>query len=210
MKKGKSEVIIVIDRSGSMQSIKTDIEGGLKTFIDKQKLEQGECFVSLYSFDDTTEKVFECKDIKEVKQILVEPRGSTALFDALGKAINEVGERLNKTDESERPEVVIFLALTDGGENASKEFKNDQIKEMIKTQETVFNWKFVYLGANQDAFASGQRYGFSGSTSMTYGTDTKSIIGTFDVLVSGVSCMRAAPAQSYSFSPEQRAAANQK
>ena len=210
MKKNKTEVILILDRSGSMSSIKNDIEGGLKTFVEKQKNELGECSVSLFQFDAEYESVFENQDIKSVPNITVNPRGMTALFDAIGKTINSVGERLSKTLEDDRPELVIVNVITDGFENSSKEFTKDQIKKLIKHQTDKYNWKFIFLGANQDAVLSGTDYGFVAGSSLTYGTSSNAIKGTFDVLCSGISCMRsmvektAASGAFYSFSDEDR------
>lgn len=205
MKKGKSEVIIVLDRSGSMLSIKSDMEGGFKTFLDKQKKEYGECFVSLYQFDDKYEAVFENKNIQELNEITIEPRGMTALLDAVGKTTNSVGERLSKTPEEERPETVIMAVITDGAENSSKEFTREQVKKLVEHQTTKYNWKYVFMGANQDAVMNGAGYGFQGGTSLSYGTSSQAISGAFHALASGVSCMRTAA--SYSFSDGDRKAA---
>lgn len=205
MKKGKSEVIIVLDRSGSMSSIKSDMEGGFKAFLDKQKKEDGECFVSLYQFDNEYEAVFENKDIQELNEISIEPRGSTALLDAVGKTTNSVGERLSKTPEEERPETVIMAVITDGAENASREFTREQVKKLVEHQSTKYNWKYVFMGANQDAVMNGANYGFQGGTSLSYGTSSQAISGAFYAFSSRVSCMRTAA--NYSFSDNDRKAA---
>jgi uncharacterized protein YegL len=204
MKKGKSEVIIVLDRSGSMSSIKTDMEGGFKTFLEKQKKEPGECLVSLYQFDNIYEAVFEAKPIGQVDEIVLVPRGWTALRDAIGKTINSVGERLAKTPEDERPEVIILVVITDGMENASKEFSAAQIKEMVTHQTEKYDWKFIFLGANQDAVLTGSEYGTSKGLSITYAANCAGVAGTFSALTSGVSCLRAC--SSYSFSEQDRQA----
>lgn len=207
MKKNLTEIIILTDRSGSMKSIQSDMEGGLKSFIEKQKEEKGECRITHYEFDDVIDLKINNVNIKDVEQITISPRGMTALFDALGKVINEVGERLSKTKEKDKPESIIVITATDGLENASKEFNSRQIAEMIKHQEIKYSWKFIYLGANQDAFAIGKAYGFQGATSLTYGTDSKSIGNTFAVLSEGVSKMRCCSTADYSFSDSQRKSA---
>lgn len=205
MKTGKSEVIIVLDRSGSMESIKNDMEGGLKTFIEKQKLDPGECFVSLYQFDTEYETVFENKNIQDVESIKIFPRGSTALFDAIGKATNSVGERLSKTSDEDRPETVIFVAITDGQENSSKEFKSPQIKDMVSHQTDKYNWKYLFMGANQDAILNGQNIGVVHGSSLNYGTSSQAISGAFFALSSGISCMKSVyTTGTYSFSEYER------
>ena len=190
MNKNKTEVILVLDRSGSMASIQTDVEGGLKAFIEKQRKEPGECFVSLYQFDTEYEPVFENVDIKNVRPIKVFPRGWTALHDAIGRTINAVGDRLSKTPEKDRPGLVIMTILSDGQENSSKEFTANKVKEMVKHQRKKYSWQFVFLGANQDAMLAGSSYGFSKGTTMTYAANSLGINNTFSTLSSGVSCMR--------------------
>ncbi len=177
MNKNKTEVIIILDRSGSMQSIKTDIEGGFKTFFDKQREQAGECFVSLYQFDTEYEMVFENKSVKDVTGITLVPRGSTALRDALGKTINTVGERLAKTPEADRPGAVIILTMTDGQENASKEFGATQIKDLVKHQTEKYQWDFVFIGANQDAVLSGADYGVLGGKSLSFAASAGGVAG---------------------------------
>ena len=176
MRPNKTEIVLIVDRSGSMASIKKDIEGGFKTFLEKQKALPGEANVTYYQFDDKHERVFELKPLSEVEGITIVPRGSTALLDATGRAINEVGGRLARTSEDERPENVIVVVLTDGEENASREFKIEKIKEMVKHQQEKYNWRFIFLGANFDAISAGASYGFTGGTTMSFATDSKSIL----------------------------------
>jgi uncharacterized protein YegL len=207
MKQNKSEIVIVLDRSGSMASIKNDMQNGLKSFLDKQKLEAGECTITCYQFDSEIDRILEDVDIKLISSISLDPRGSTRLFDAIGTAVDEVGKRLSAKPESERPEKVFVLVITDGEENSSHLYNNERVKEMIKLQEEKYSWKFIYLGANQDAFLTGQKYGFSGQTSMKYSTSSVGIQNTFDTLSRGVSVMRCdhdGLAASYSFSEEER------
>lgn len=208
MKKNKTDVVFCVDRSGSMGSIKDATQKGFADFIAKQKNEPGECYVSLYQFDDRYDTVFECKNVNDVGEYDLVPRGWTALLDAIGFTINKVGERLNNTPESERPELVIFTVLTDGFENRSKEFTKSKIKEMVEHQTNKYNWKFIFLGCNQDAVLTGESYGFSKGLSMTYNYSASSAASTFEVLSTGVLCLRScvlsgAPVN-YNFSNEQR------
>ncbi len=205
MKQNLTELLLILDRSGSMSAIKTDMEGGLKSFLDKQKLEKGECLVTFYQFDNIVEKVFEAKSIKDVADIKIEPRNMTALFDAVGTAINQVGERLDKTPQSERPESVLVIIITDGQENASRDFTKDKIKEMVKLQEGTYGWKFIFLGSNFDAFAAGQDYGFRGATSVSCAATKKGISKTFDVLSRKMSAVRACSAADLSYTVAERA-----
>lgn len=172
-----TELIIILDRSGSMSSIKKDMEGGLNTFITDQAKGPGECRVSLYQFDNVYEAVFENVPINEVKPIQIAPRGNTALYDALGRTINAVGARLAATPEKTRAGAVLVIAVTDGQENASTEFTVKQVKELVTHQETKYSWGFTYLGANQDGVLNGTAMGFNARSSISYSANSVGIIG---------------------------------
>lgn len=172
-----TEIILILDRSGSMSSIKKDMEGGLNTFITDQAKEPGECRVSLYQFDNVYEAVFENIPIKEVKPIQIAPRGNTALYDALGRTINAVGARLAATPEKARAGAVLVVVVTDGQENASTEFAVDKIKEMVTHQESKYSWGFTYLGANQDGVLNGTSMGFNSRSSISYSANSAGIFG---------------------------------
>jgi uncharacterized protein YegL len=150
----RSEIIVVLDRSGSMSNIKKDMEGGFDSFIAKQKEVPKDCRVTLVQFDDYIETVYTALPVANVPKLRLEPRGSTALFDALGKTMLDIGSRLRALPEAERPHQVVFLIITDGQENASREFAGHTIQSMTKTQRETFSWEFIYLGANQDAMAT--------------------------------------------------------
>jgi uncharacterized protein YegL len=203
MKKNKVEIVIVLDRSGSMSLIKNDMEGNFKTFLEEQKNQIGvEKFITLYQFDSEHEKVYELVNIKDIDSLTLTPRGATALLDALGNAINSVGQRLNKTSEDEKPENVIFLVITDGEENASREFNSTKIKEMVELQQKIYNWKFVFFGANQDAVLNGSKYGFSGTTSMSFAPCSGAISSAFRSL--NAYCSATSISQDYAFSDQER------
>lgn len=153
MRTDLTDITVVLDRSGSMASCRADAEGGLNTFIDKQKKEPGSAIFTLVQFDDKYDFVHRGIPISEVPKCTLEPRGSTALLDAVGKAIAETGQRLKAMPENQRPGLVVFVIVTDGGENSSVEYRKDQIKQMIALQQNVYKWQFTFLGANQDAFA---------------------------------------------------------
>ncbi len=208
MNKEKSEVILVLDRSGSMSSIKSDIEGGLKAFLKEQKAQSGECYISLYQFDTEFETVFQVRDIQSIDDIIINPRGGTALLDAIGRSSNMVGERLAVTPEDERPGTVMFLILSDGEENSSREFNKTAIKNIIQHQTDVYKWSFTFLGANQDAITNGTDMGFSSNTSLTFGTGSSAVTGAFNLFSSGVACSRNAlfsgTTYNYSFTEAER------
>lgn len=169
MQSNLTDLTVVIDRSGSMQSCKTDAEGGMNEFIRKQKELPGECAFSLVQFDTEYEVLYRARPIREVTLAYeLRPRGSTALLDAVGLAIAETGERLKNMDEAHRPGLVVFVIITDGQENASKEFTREKIKEMIEHQTNVYKWQFTFLGANQDAFAEAGAMGIGTSATANY------------------------------------------
>lgn len=152
MRQDLTDLTVVVDRSGSMSSIREDAEGGINEFISKQKALPGDCTFSLVQFDTQYEFVHKAVPIKGVPKYTLSPRGNTALLDAVGKAIAETGERLKSTPEADRPGLVVILIVTDGQENSSVEYKKAQIKEMIQHQQDAYKWQFSFLAANSDAF----------------------------------------------------------
>ncbi len=167
-KKNLTDITVVLDRSGSMSSIKEEAENGLNHFIDEQKELPGSASFTLVKFDTEYEFAYKGVDIQSVGKCTLEPRGMTALLDAVGRSINETGERLKNTLEEEKPGLVVFVIVTDGAENSSHEFTRSQIKEMIEKQRSTYKWQFTFLGANQDAFAEASSIGIASMSTMTY------------------------------------------
>lgn len=161
MRTDLTDITMVVDRSGSMESIRADAEGGINTFVDSQKSEPGEALLTLVQFDTAYEFIHKGVPISSVSRFRLVPRGSTALLDAVGRAINETGARLAAMDEAQRPGLVVFVIVTDGAENSSKEFSREQIRKMIEHQQSVYKWQFTFLAANQDAFAEGATLGIA-------------------------------------------------
>jgi hypothetical protein len=153
MRPDLTDITLVVDRSGSMQSIRHDAEGGVNAFVADQAKQPGEALLTLVQFDTEYEFIHRGVPIGQVPSYQLEPRGSTALLDAVGRAILETGDRLAKMPEDDRPGLIVFVIVTDGEENSSKEFSKDKIKEMITHQQDMYHWQFTFLGANQDAFA---------------------------------------------------------
>lgn len=161
-------IAVVLDRSGSMQSVKADTEGGLRAFLAEQADAPGDTTVSLYQFDTEYEPVYENKALADVPEFMLAPRGGTALLDAVGRTISGVGAQLVALPEDERPGEVIVVILTDGEENSSREFTGTTVKKMINEQQDVYGWKFVFLGADQDAFAAAGGMGIRAATTLSY------------------------------------------
>jgi hypothetical protein len=148
----KTEIVVVLDRSGSMESIRKDMIGGFAHFVSEMRALSGDCVLSLYQFDDVYEKVFEEKPLADVGALVLEPRRSTALLDAVAFAIHGVGARLSAKAEDDRPGAVVVVIITDGHENSSKEYSRAHLRALISTQEKDFKWRFMYLGAEASSF----------------------------------------------------------
>ena len=202
MKDDFTDVTLVVDRSGSMDMCKDDATGGINNFIKEQAALPGQCFVTLVQFDDAYDFVHRGVPAKYVPKFTLVPRGMTALLDAVGKAINETGERLAKMDEADRPAIVAFVIVTDGHENASCEFTRSQIKEMIERQQRDYNWHFTFLGANQDAFREAGKLGICKDATADY--DYVSTSAAFDAAAQSLGNIRAGTAESFCYSDSQR------
>lgn len=181
-----TEIVFMLDRSGSMMSLTDDTIGGFNSFIEKQKGEPGEAILTTVLFDDQYEVIHNGVNLKDVRPITKGQywaRGMTAMYDAIGKTINEVGHRLSETPEQYRPGKVIFVITTDGLENASREFTQVKVKEMIQHQTEKYSWDFIFLGANIDSKQQAKNIGISedyaanyvataqGTSSMYYAVD---------------------------------------
>lgn len=171
MRPDLTDITLVVDRSGSMQEIREDAQGGVNAFIKKQATEPGEALLTLVQFDTEYEIVHSGVPLDEVPEYELVPRGWTALLDAVGRAINETGKRLSDMADADRPGLVTFVITTDGLENSSKEFTKAQIKGMIEHQQETYDWHFTFLGANQDAFAEAGGLGIRAASAAQYSPD---------------------------------------
>lgn len=162
------DITLVVDRSGSMESIRGDAQGGINAFIKDQAEADGEALLTLIQFDTDYEFVHRGAPIEKIGSYKLVPRGATALLDAIGRAINETGARLATMKEKDRPGLVVFVVMTDGLENSSREFTLAKIREMIQHQQLKYNWQFTFLGADQDAFAEAEKMGMASGGHGTY------------------------------------------
>jgi Mg-chelatase subunit ChlD len=183
-------VCMVVDRSGSMALMADDAIGGMKTFVAEQQALPGKCTLRTVHFDSSYEVYHPSKDIAEVPEPTLVPRGSTALYDAFGKAITEFGEELAAMDEADRPANVVFVVVTDGGENASREWTREKVFEAVTRQTDEYGWTFLYLGANQDAMAVGTSLGVNHLNTMTYEPTAKGNVAAYGATSQTVSSIR--------------------
>ena len=180
--KNKTDITIILDRSGSMASVQDDTIGGFNSFLGEQQKDEGEAALSLVQFDDQYEVVYADKDLQNADKLndrTFQPRGSTALYDAIGRTIQSTGQRLAALPESERPDKVVLMILTDGFENSSREFSAQKINQMIGHQRNVYSWDFVFIGANQDAVLSAHQIGIDDKAALTYAHNAQGTLEAF-------------------------------
>lgn len=179
-----TEIIFLLDRSGSMGGFESDTIGGFNAFIEKQSEAPGETIVTTVLFDDRYEILWNGVSAKEIKLTEKEyyVRGMTALLDAVGKTILDVGERLSQTQENERPGKVIFVITTDGMENSSIEFSHERVKKLIKQQREKYNWEFIFLGANIDAVNEAETIGIKRDDAYGYEVSVEGIQKMYSVV----------------------------
>ncbi len=196
----------LLDRSGSMETSKKATEDGWRELINEQRNQPGQCQVTLAQFDTVYDVLYSTTEIADVPEFVVQPRGMTALLDAVGKFVTEIGEQLSATPEDERPGHVICLIMTDGMENSSHEWDWEAVRRLIKQQQDEWSWKFIFLGANIDAVEVGQRMGFAAGDSITY--DDSSYAATTAAVRSAREMVSSARrGRSSAFSDEDRKAA---
>lgn len=164
MRENSTEMVFVLDRSGSMSGLAADTIGGFNELIEKQKKIEGDAYVTTVLFDHEYEVLHDHVALGEVAPLTDKEyfaRGSTALLDAVGRTIDSVGARLAAAPEEERPEHVVFVITTDGKENSSREYTAKQVREMVEHQQQKYSWQFVFLGANMDAVSEARNLGIS-------------------------------------------------
>ncbi|MGI0494675.1 vWA domain-containing protein [Alkalinema pantanalense CENA528] len=207
MKSHYTDINIVLDRSGSMQSIKADTIGGFNAFLEQQKQVPGEATITLAQFDDVYEVVYRAIPLHQAPELndrTFVPRSSTALLDAIGRTINETGSRLAAMAEVDRPSHVIFVILTDGEENASQQFSALQINQMIRHQSDVYNWEFVFLGANQDAITTASKLGMKADQAITYAASPAGTQAAFKAMSRNMARFREGDGEALAFSEADR------
>ena len=176
MKKDLTELVFILDRSGSMAGLEADTIGGFNAMIEKQKSIPGEAYVSTVLFDNHLEVIHDRVDLGKIRPMTREDyyvRGTTALLDAVGKAIHHIGNVHKYAREEDRPEKTLFVITTDGMENASREYSYQRLKAKIARQQEKYGWEFIFLGANIDAAREAARFGIEAGRAVNYHADHK-------------------------------------
>ena len=185
MKTNLTELVFILDRSGSMGGLESDTIGGFNSMLKKQQAETGECRITTVLFDDTYEVLHDRIDIKAVSTISGREyfvRGCTALLDAVGKTIKKINKVQKNTADEYRAEKVLFVITTDGMENASREFTYDKIKSMVERQKKKHKWEFIFLGANIDAIDVANRFGIAKDRTQNFHNDSEGIALNYSVM----------------------------
>ena len=192
MKNNITELVFILDKSGSMAGLESDTIGGFNSMIEKQKKEEGKALVSTYSFNHENNLIHDRLDLGQVNKLTDKDyvaSGTTALIDAMGEAISHI-EMIHKYARKEDvPENVMFIITTDGFENSSSKYTSDQVKKMVSAKKDL-GWKFIFLGANIDAVETAKQYGIDKEMAVTYTNDSDGIDLNFEAITSAISNTR--------------------
>ena len=194
MKKNLTEIVYILDRSGSMAGLEEDTIGGFNAMIEKQKGEAGEAVVSTVLFDHLSEVVHDRVELQKIRPLTRKEyyvRGCTALLDAVGRAIHHIGNVHKYAREEDRPEKTLFVITTDGMENASREYTYDRVRRMIGRQKERYGWEFLFLGANIDAAREAARFGITADRAANYHADHRGPAVIYEAVSDAVCNVRA-------------------
>ncbi|MCR5149814.1 MAG: VWA domain-containing protein [Clostridiales bacterium] len=193
MKKNLTELVMILDRSGSMGGLESDTIGGYNSMLKKQREEEGEVLVSTVLFDDRSEVLYDRVPLEKMPKMTDKEyyvRGCTALLDAIGGAIHHIGNIHKYARDEDRPEKTIFVIITDGMENASREYSYERVKKMVERQKEKYGWEFLFLGANIDAIETAGRFGINADRAANYNCDSEGTALNYEVLAETVCEMR--------------------
>ena len=198
MRNDLTELVFILDRSGSMAGLEADTVGGFNSLVEKQKKEEGEALISVVLFDDRQEVLYDRAAVGSIepmtdKQYYV--RGCTALLDAVGGAIHHIGNVHKYAREEDRPAKTLFIITTDGMENASRVYTYERVKQMVERQKSKDGWEFLFLGANMDAISVAGRFGIKADRAVDYECDGEGTLLNYQELSRTVSAMRRSSAQ---------------
>lgn len=188
-----TDIVVVLDKSGSMASTKGDVIGGFNRFLEEQKALPGECALSMVLFDThyDVRPAVPVRDVQPLDDKTYVPGGMTALLDAVGKAISETGRRLAALEEARRPDKVLVVVITDGEENSSHEHDLKAVRGMVEHQQGKYNWKFMFIGADIDSFAEAHKLGIQLDSAINFTKSKKGVDCLYRGLSAGVSDYRA-------------------
>ena len=194
MKKNLTELVFILDRSGSMAGLEKDTIGGFNAMIEKQKAEEGEAYISTVLFDNYSEVIHDRVALNDVPKLTEKEyyvRGCTALLDAVGGAIHHIGNVHKYAREEDRPEKTLFVITTDGMENASRRYSYEKVREMTQRQKEKYGWEFLFLGANIDAAKEAARFGIDADRAADYHADTQGTAVIYEAMSDVVYSVRA-------------------
>ena len=199
MKKNLTEIVFILDRSGSMAGLEEDTIGGFNSMIEKQKGEPGEAYVSTVLFDNVSEVIHDRIDIQKIEPMTRNQyyvRGSTALLDAVGSAIHHIGNVHKYARPEDRPEKTLFVITTDGMENASRQYSYERVKMMIERNTDKYGWEFIFLGANIDATKEAARFGIRADRAANYNADSVGTAVVYEAVCDAVCSVRSSKSMS--------------
>ncbi|MCM1149759.1 MAG: VWA domain-containing protein [Butyricicoccus sp.] len=194
MKKGLTELVFILDRSGSMAGLESDTIGGFNSMLEKQRSLEGECRITTVLFDNNYTLLHDRIDIRAVSPMTEKEYfvgGSTALLDAIGRTIRKLAAVQKNTAGPYRAENVMFVMITDGAENSSREYSSDKVKAMIEHEKEKYGWEFIFLGANIDAVETAGHFGISADRAVDYVPDAAGTELNFQAMSETVACFRA-------------------
>lgn len=193
MKKNLTEIVFILDRSGSMSGLEADTVGGFNSMIEKQKKTEGEAYVTTVLFDSAIETLHDRVDVREIKPLTDRDyyvRGCTALLDAMGHTIHHIANIHKYSRPEDVPQRTIFVITTDGMENASSFYSRDKVKKMIEHEKEKYGWEFLFLGANIDAVETASHYGIDSSHAVRYHSDSVGTQLNYSVVSDAISGFR--------------------
>jgi len=203
----RTDIILIVDRSGSMQNIAGDTEGAINHLIEEYRLVKQDVRITLVDFDTEIKYHSFMDPVSKTVNYKLFPRGYTALYDAVGTTMNRVGDHYSSLSEQNRPGKVLVIIATDGQENASTEFNRDRIRSMIEHQNQRYNWQFMYVGANQDAYAEAGRIGIQPQCTMNYVATSGGVRSAYSSIVRrSVSYTNSGLAEDLNFTDEDKQA----
>ena len=193
MRKNLTEIVFILDRSGSMSGLEADTIGGFNSMIEKQKKADGEAIISTVLFDNVSEVIHDRADIRSIQPMTEDDytvRGCTALLDAIGGAVHHIGNVHKYARAEDVPEHTLFVITTDGMENASRRYDSETVKKMIERQKEKYGWEFLFLGANIDAVETARSVGISKDRSVNYCSDREGTALNYEVISEAISAVR--------------------